>query len=86
MTWLKIFYKPTSILGLLVAVGLFFLFIGGMAIPIQKEVSDFFLGWGKTLLILNRYCWLVVIYYSFSHKKLGKIINKGRPPVRKIFG
>ena len=64
MTGLKIFYKPTSILGLSVAVGLFFLFIGGMAIPIQKEVSDFFLGWGKTLLIVGISGWLLYIIPS----------------------
>lgn len=49
--YLQILYKPKSILGLLVAVGLLFILLSGLTLPVQKDVSEFFLDRGKTLLI-----------------------------------
>ena len=64
MSWLNILYKPTSILGLLVAAGLSFLFIGGITISTHQQVSDFFLTWGKPLLLIGIAGWLLYIIPS----------------------
>jgi len=54
----KILYKPKSILGLLIAGGILFLLIGGISIPISKEVSQFFLSTGYFFLGIGIVGWL----------------------------
>lgn len=61
MTGLEIFYKPTSILGLLVAGGMLFLLIGGITMPSYPQVSDFFLKWGGILLAIGIVGWFFFI-------------------------
>ena len=59
--WIKVIFKPKSILALLVVAGIVFLFIGGMSIPFQKEVSAFFLTTGTILLVIGLIGWLFFI-------------------------
>jgi hypothetical protein len=59
--YLKILYEPKSILGLLTAVGLLFLMLSGLSMPIQQNVSQFFLSWGKILLTIGISGWLLFV-------------------------
>lgn len=71
---LKILYRPKSILGLCVAVGLGFLLIGGLAIEISEPVSNFFIHWGKILVFLGFIGWLLYALPSIirNWSRLGK--------------
>jgi len=55
---LEIIFQPKSIVGLLVAVGLLFLLIGGLTIPMNQDVSGFFLIWGGFLFVIGLIGWL----------------------------
>ncbi|TRZ54166.1 hypothetical protein D4Q76_02985 [archaeon] len=60
----KILYKPKSILGLLIAGGILFLLIAGISIPVNKEVSQFFLSTGYSLLGIGIVGWLFFLLPS----------------------
>ena len=70
---LNILYKPKSILGLIVAVGLLFILLSGLTMQFTKEVSEFFLSWGKTLLTIGIAGWLLYLLPSIirNWSKLG---------------
>ena len=59
--YLKILFKPKSILGLLVAVGLLFLLLSGLSMEFSQQVSEFFLKWAKILLFIGIAGWLLYI-------------------------
>lgn len=58
--WIKVIFKPKSILGLLVVSGVVFLFAGGVTMQ-MKDISDFFTKWGQIFLIIGLVGWLFFI-------------------------
>jgi hypothetical protein len=74
MDYLKILYKPKSILGLLVAVGLLFLLLGGLSLEFSEKISEYFISWGKWLLFIGIIGWLLYALPTIvkNWAKLGK--------------
>ena len=73
--WFKIIYKPRSILGLLMGVGLLFIFFSGIAMPIHPEVSTYFDKWGRGIFVIGLAGWLLYILPAILQrwdKLLGK--------------
>ena len=62
--FLKILYKPKSVLGLLVAVGLLFILLIGLTLQYSPEISEFFKSWGKWLLTIGIVAWLLYMLPS----------------------
>jgi len=75
MDYLKILFQPKSILGLLVAVGLLFLLLSGLSMSLNKETSDFFLNWGKILLLIGIAGWLLYLLPSII-RNWGKMLGR----------
>ncbi len=59
--YLQILFKPKSILGLLVAVGLLFILLSGLSLELSTVISEFFLKWGKICLLIGIAGWLLYI-------------------------
>ena len=62
--FLKILYKPKSVLGLLVGVGLLFILLSGLSMSYLPSVAEFFKYWGKLLLTIGIVAWLLYMLPS----------------------
>jgi FtsH-binding integral membrane protein len=58
---LAVLYKPKSILGLLVATGIVFIFIAGATLTINKDVHAFFLMWGSIFMAIGLIGWFFFV-------------------------
>jgi hypothetical protein len=74
-SYLKILFKPKSILGLLVAVGLLFILFSGLSLSFSQPVADFFLHWGKIILIIGIVGWLLYIIPAVA-RNWGRLLGR----------
>ena len=61
VSWLKIIYKPQSILGLIICVGLFFMFLGGITMPYDGSVSLYFKTSGYYFVYIGLCIWILFV-------------------------
>lgn len=59
--FVKIVFKPKSLLAFITAIGLLFLLLGGLAIPVLPEVATYFQSWGKFLATIGIAGWLLFV-------------------------